>query len=42
MGIEEHKREIIVFLEKMEESDRKFLNQILTLIRTHLKRTGRL
>ena len=36
------KLKIIDGIEKMDTSDIKFLNQILTLIRQHLKRTGRL
>lgn len=36
------KRQIIAKISKLDEMDIKFLNQMLTLINTHLKRTGRL
>lgn len=36
------KKKIISEIEKMDDSDIKFLNQILTLVNSHLNRTGRL
>ncbi len=40
MDINEYKRRIIETLEQMDESDRKFLRQIFTLLRMHTERKG--
>ncbi len=37
----EYKRQIIKAIEHMDEADRKFLRQILTLIRMYMEETGR-
>ncbi len=41
MEIEEYKRRIIEKIKQMDESDMKFLCQILTLLRMYEKETGR-
>ena len=42
MDIFGYKAIIIELLGNMNESDKEFLKQILTLLQRHLKRTGRL